>query len=132
MGKFYQRAVSSDDEDFVDSDDGSIPDLDREMSEVEDFVDSDDGSVADLARDMSDDEDCCDSDVGSVAHLEWDTWADACTLVFQGAVDAFPPEAAEIRPAIVFWNNLFPGEECARGCTYVTSATGVTSVTSYG
>ena len=38
---------------------------------------------------MSDDEDCCDSDVGSVADLEWDTWADACTLAFQGAVGHF-------------------------------------------
>ena len=53
-----------------------------------------------LVRDMSDEEDCCDSDVGSVADLEWDTWADACTLTFQGAVCAFPPEAAEIRLAV--------------------------------
>ena len=98
MDKFYHRVVSSDDEDFVDSDDGSVTDLDRDMSEEEDFVDSDDGSIADLDKDMSGEEDCCDSDVGSVADHQWDTWADACTLAFQGAVGAFPPEAAEIRP----------------------------------
>ena len=46
MDEFYQRVVSSDDEDFVDSDDGSVTDLDM---------------------DMSDDKDCCDSDVVSVA-----------------------------------------------------------------
>ena len=119
MDEFYQRVVSSDDEDFVDSDDGSVADLDRDMSEEEDFVDSDDGSVADLDRDMSDEEDCCDLDVGSVADLEWDTWADACTLAFQGAVGAFPPEAAEIRPAVVFWNSLFPGEECSNAVVSV-------------
>ena len=118
--------VSSDDEDFVISDNGSIADLDRDisdevdccdsddrdMSEEDDFVTSDDGSIADLDRDMSDEEDCCDSDVGSVADLEWDTWADACTLAFQGAVGAFPPEAAEIQPVVVFRNSLFPRDEC--------------------
>ena len=98
MDEFYQRVVSSDDEDFVDSDDGS---------------------VTDLGKDMSIEEDCCDSDVGYVADLEWDTWADACTLAFQGAVGAFPPEAAEIRPAVVFWNSLFPGEECANAVVSV-------------
>ena len=143
MDDFYQRVVSSDDEDLVDSDDGSVTDLDRDMSEEEDCVDSDDGSVAGLDRDMSDKEDCCDSDdkdmseeedfvdsdVGSIAHLdmdmsdeedcrdldmgsvadlELDTWADACTLAFQGAVGAFPPEAAGIRPAVVFRNSPFP------------------------
>ena len=51
--------------------------------------------------------------------LEWDTWADACTLAFQGAVGAFPPEAAKIWPAVVFWNNLFPGEECAHAVVSV-------------
>ena len=93
MDEFYQRVVSSDDEDFVDSDDGSVPGLDR---------------------DMSDKEDCCDSDVGSVADLELDTWADVCTLAFQGAVGAFPPEAA-----VVFRNSLFPGEECANAVVSV-------------
>ena len=142
--------VSSDDEDLFDSDEGSVTDIDRDMSEEEDCVDSDDGSVADLDRDLSDDEDCCDSDdkdmlededfvesnvgsvadldtdmsvvdeedcrdsdMGSVADFEWDTWADACTFAFQGAVSAFPPEAAGIRPAVVFRNSLFPGDECA-------------------
>ena len=102
VDKFYQRVVSSDEEDCCDSDD-------RDMSEEEDFIDLDDGSIAD----MSDEEDCCDSDVGSMADLEWDTWADACTLAFQGAVGAFPPEAADIRPADVFRNSLFPRDECA-------------------
>ena len=115
MDEFYQRVVSSDDEDFVDSDDGSVTDIDRDMSEEEDFVDSDDGSVTDLDRDMSDEEDCCDSDVGSVADLEWDTWADVCTF----AVGAFTPEAADIRPAVVFRNSLFPGEERANAVVSV-------------
>ena len=94
-------------------------------SDDEDFVDSDDGSVTDLDRDMLE-EDCCDSYVGSVADLEWDTWADACTLAFQGAVGAFPPEAAEIRPAgCVLEQPISGGGVCqcccfgASGCTYV-------------
>ena len=69
MNKFYQRVVSSDEEDFVDSDYGAVTDLDRDMSDKEDFVDSDVGSVTDLDRDMLDEGDCCDSDV---ADLEWD------------------------------------------------------------
>ena len=103
MDEFYQRVVSSNDENFVISDNGPVADLDRDisdeedccdsddrdMSQEEDFVTSDDGSIADLDGDMSDEEDCCDSNVGSVADLEWDTWADACTLAFQGAVGAF-------------------------------------------
>ena len=44
---------------------------------------------------------------------ECNTWADVCTLAFQGAMDEFLLEVAEIRPAVVFWNSLFPGEECA-------------------
>ena len=50
MDEFYQRVVSSDDEDFVDSDDGSVMDLNRDMSEEEEFINSDDGSIADLDR----------------------------------------------------------------------------------
>ena len=92
MDEFYQQVVSSDEEDFVDSDNGLITDLDR---------------------DMSDEEDCCDSDVGSVADLEWDTWADACSFAYWNAVGAFPPEAADIRPAVVFRDRLFSGEELA-------------------
>ena len=61
MDEFYQRVVSSDDEDFVDSDDGSVTDFDRDMSEEVAFVDSDDGSIT---------------------NLEWDTWVDACTFAF--------------------------------------------------
>ena len=62
MNKFYQLVVSSDDEDLFDSDDGSVTDLDRDMSEGEYCVVLDDGSVADLGGDMADEEDCCDSD----------------------------------------------------------------------
>ena len=54
-----------------------------------------------------------------MADLEWDTWADTFTLAFQGAVGAFPPEAAEIRPAVVFRNSLFPGEECVNAVVSV-------------
>ena len=110
MNEFYQRVVSSDKEDFVDSDDGSVTDLDRDMLDKEDCVDSDIGSVTDLDRDMSVEADCCDSDV---VDLEWDTWADACSFAFRNAVGAFPPEAADIWPAVVFRNHLFSGEELA-------------------
>ena len=111
---------------MFDSDDGSITDIDRDMSDEEDCCDSDDkgmlededfvvSDVRSVDSDMSndDEEDSCDSAIGSVADLEWDTWTDACTLAFQGTVGAFPPEAAGIRPAIVFGNSLFPGDECA-------------------
>ena len=55
--------VSSDDWDLFDSDDGSITDLDRDMSEGEYCVVLDDGSVAE-------DEDFVDSDVLSVTYLD--------------------------------------------------------------
>ena len=45
MDEFYQRVVSSDNEDFVDSDDGSVADLDRDISDEEDYCDSDYGSI---------------------------------------------------------------------------------------
>ena len=64
MDDFYQRVVSWDDEDLFESDDGSVTDLDRDMSEEEYYLDSDHGSVADLDGNMSDEEDCCVSDVG--------------------------------------------------------------------
>ena len=41
MDEFYQRVVSSDEEDFVDSADGSVTDLERDTSDEEDFGDSD-------------------------------------------------------------------------------------------
>ena len=104
MNEFYQRVVSSDEEDFVDSDDGSVTDLDRDMSDKEDFVDSDVGSVTDLDKDMSDEEDCCDSDV---ADLEWGTWADVCSFAFRNAVGSFPQEVADIRPAVALRDRLF-------------------------
>ena len=71
MDEFYQRVVSSDEEDFGDSDDGSVADL------------------------------------------EMVTWADACSSAFQNAFGAFPPEAADIRPAVVFSSQLFSMEELA-------------------
>ena len=92
MDEFYRRVVSSDEEDCVDSDDGSVADLEVDTSDEEDFGDSDDGSVADLER---------------------DTWAEACSSAFQNAVGAFPPEAADVRPVVVFSNRLFSGEELA-------------------
>ena len=99
MDDFYQRVVSSNEEDFVNSDDGSITDFNWDMSEEEELMDSDDGSVADLDRDMLDEEVCCDSDVGSVADLEWNTWEDACALAFQGAVCGFFPAGGSCDPA---------------------------------
>ena len=54
---------------------------------------------------------------GSVADLEWNTWDDACALAFHGAVGAFPPETAVIRPAVVFRDILFREEECDTAIT---------------
>ena len=45
--------------------------------------------------------------------LDRDTWADACSFAFRNAVNVFPPKAADIRPAVVFRNRLFSGEELA-------------------
>ena len=59
MDDFYQRVVSSDDEDLFESDDGSVTDIDRDMSEEEYYLDSDLGSVADNDGIMSDEDDCC-------------------------------------------------------------------------
>ena len=92
MDEFYRRVVSSDEEDCVDSDDGSVADLEWDTSDEEDFGDSDDGTVTDL---------------------EGDTWAAACSSAFRNAVGAFPPEATDVRPAVVFSNRLFSGEELA-------------------
>ena len=52
MDDFYQRVVSSDDENYFDSDDGSIMDFDGSMSAGEYCVVSNDGSVADLDEDI--------------------------------------------------------------------------------
>ena len=78
------------------------------MSEEEELIDSDDWSIADLDRDMSNEANCCDSDV---VDLKWDTGTDACGVAFRNAVGAFPPEAADIRQAVVFRDSLFLGEE---------------------
>ena len=69
MDDFYQRVVSSDDENYFNSDDGSITDFDGSMSEGEYCVVSDDGSVVDLDGDMLENEDNGDSDVWSITDL---------------------------------------------------------------
>ena len=51
MDEFHRPVVSSDEKDCVDSDDGSVVDLEGDTSDEEDFGDSDDGSVADLEQD---------------------------------------------------------------------------------
>ena len=66
MNDFYQRVVSSDDENYFDSDNGSATDFDGSLSEGAYCVVSDDGSVADLDGDMLENEDYGDSDVWSV------------------------------------------------------------------
>ena len=66
MNEFYQRVVSSDDENYLDSDNGSVTDFDSSMSEGAYCVVSDDGSAADLDVDMLDIVDYDDSDVWSV------------------------------------------------------------------
>ena len=48
-----------------------------------------------------------------IADLERDNWAVECSSAFQNAVGAFPPEATDVRPAVVFSNCLFLGEELA-------------------
>ena len=58
--------VSSDDENYFNSDDGSVTDFDGSMSEGEYCVISDDGSMADLDGDMLENEDNGDSVVWSV------------------------------------------------------------------
>ena len=109
MDEYYHRVVSSDEEDFVVSDVGSITDFNCDMSGEEELMDSDEGSVASDSLDV---EICCDSDVGSVADLEWNTWNYSCALTFHGAGGAFPPEAAVIRPAVVIRDIFFREEEC--------------------
>ena len=65
MNDFYQQVVSSDDENYLDSDNGSITDFDSSMSEGAYCVVSDDGSTADLDVEMLDIVDYDDSDVWS-------------------------------------------------------------------
>ena len=60
-----------------------------------------------------DEEDFGDSDDESIADLERDTWAAACSSAFRNAVGVVPPEATDVRPAVVFSNRLFSGEELA-------------------
>ena len=66
MNDFYQRVVSSDDEHYFDSDNGSATDIDGSMLNGAYCVISDDGSVVDLDVDMLDNVDYDDSDVWSV------------------------------------------------------------------
>ena len=69
MNDFYQRVVSSDYENYLDSDNGSVTDFDGSMSEGAYCVVSDDGSAADLDVDMLDIVDYNDSDIGFVADV---------------------------------------------------------------
>ena len=69
MNDFYQRAVSSADDDYLDSDNGSITDHDGSMSEGAYCVVSDKGSAADLNMDMLDFVDYGVSDIGSVTDV---------------------------------------------------------------
>ena len=69
MDDFYQRVVSSDDENCFDSDDGSVTDFDGSMSEGVYCVISDDGSVADLYGDRLESDDYGDSDVWYVTDM---------------------------------------------------------------
>ena len=75
MDDFYQRVVSSDDENYFDSDDGSATDFDSSMSEGEYYVVLDDGSMADLDGDVSQEVDCGDSDDRDM--LEYEDYGDS-------------------------------------------------------
>ena len=66
MNDLYQRLVSTEDENYFDSDNGSVTDIDGSMSEGAYCVVSDDGSVSDLDMDRLDNVDYDDSDVWSV------------------------------------------------------------------
>ena len=66
MNDFYQRVVSSDDENYLVSDNGSVTDFDGSMSECAYCVVSDDGSAADLDVDMLNIVHYNDWDIGSV------------------------------------------------------------------
>ena len=52
---------------------------------------------------------------GIVVIRMWRIWNGTvtCSFAFKNAVGAFPPEAADIRPAVVFRDRLFSGEELA-------------------
>ena len=134
---FYQRIVSSDEEDFGDPDDGSIADNDRhpgltpgcrtllrgtqdELDMVD--VDSVTGGFAeklpdadDLYQGMasSDEEDCSEVDDGSIADCERNTWADWCGSVFGTAFGEFPSEADGPQPTVMISDCLFSEEELA-------------------
>ena len=74
MDDLYQRVVSSNDENYFDSGDGSVTDFDCSMSGGEYCVVSDNGAVDDLDGDMLEKEDYGDSDVWSVTHLSSCSW----------------------------------------------------------
>ena len=133
---FYQRIVSSDEEDFGDPDDGSIADNEGLLGltpvcqtvwcDSRDGLDTRDvdfmmGGFAeklpgtgDIYQELvsSDDEDFSEPDDGSVGDLEMNTWADWCGSAFETAFGAFPPEAADT-PAVMFSNRLFSEEQLA-------------------
>ena len=126
---FYQWAVSSDEEDFVISDVGSIADFNWNMSEEEELMNSDDGSVVDFDSDNSDVNFCCDSDVGSVADLEWDTWGRRMCFGLSGcsgcvsAGDGCDPAGGGVQ------GHLICGEECDTAFTdgWIASISSVTN-----
>ena len=66
MNDFYQQLVSSEDENYFDSDNGFVTDIDGSMSEGEYCVVLDEGSVADHDIDRLDNVDYDDLDVWSI------------------------------------------------------------------
>ena len=121
---FYQRIVSSDEEDFGDPDNGSIADNDGLLSLTPVcqtvWLDSRDGDsvIGDFAEKLpgtddiyqdlvsSDDADFSEPDDGSVGDLEMNTWADWCGSALETAFGVFLPKAADTRPTVMFSNRL--------------------------
>ena len=112
MDDLSQWVVSSDEEDFIISDVGSITDVSLNTSEEEDLIIGDVESDVDFDSVNSKMDICCDSKNGSVADLEWNTWDEACALDFQDVSGAFPSDPAVVRPAVRFSHKLFCEEEC--------------------
>ena len=80
MDDYYHRVVLSDEEDCIVSEIGFSTDFIWDMSGEEELIDSDEGSVADLDSDI-----LVHSDARYIADLEWNTctWDDACALAFR-------------------------------------------------
>ena len=86
----------------------------------------------DIYQDLgsSDEADFSEPDDGSVRDLEMHTWTDWCGSAFETAFGEFPPEAADIGPAVIFSNHLFSDEELAD--IVVSVCRDVSSATIYG